>query len=109
MKLLSIALSIHIILLTLVPTMSIKDSLIVKCSERSCCIDKPQPQNPSERNKGCDKDCCLSIICCHYFAIISHSENITTPFVYVNHDFNNSSEASYINIFFEIWNPPKKI
>ena len=109
MKPLSIALAIYIVLLTLVPTISIKDVLIIQCSEQSCCMDKPRPQNPSERNKGCDKDCCLSITCCHYFAVISHSEYITTPYIYVNHDFYNSSETSYFNIFFEIWNPPKNV
>lgn len=106
MKLLAITLSFFIILIS---TASIKDALDFNCSENSCGSSTEQHQNPSEKNNDCDKDCCLCITCCHYFVALSHCESICTPFVYINNDFYNSSEADYSNVFFDVWNPPKQV
>ena len=107
MKLLSIILNIHILFLTIVPTMSMVHTSVKKehC-KMSCCSGN---QKPVQKNKDCcnNNACNPFMVCCNCFALTTQSQNIPVHFIYSNQKYNTTSEISISGFLTDTWHPPK--
>lgn len=114
MKSLSFILIFHVLFLTIAPTMS-NVSFFQKrmhCN-KSCCSSDGEKSNThhSKQNKDCCKNgiCNPFMACCNCFALTIQSKHISSPFTYLNRQFNIEMKVFSSNFLSDTWNPPKLI
>jgi hypothetical protein len=102
MKLFSIILSIHILFLTLVPSLPL--SAKHEQCKKSCCSSTRKPV----KNDGCCKDVCNPFMsCCNFHALTMNSEQLITPVIYLTQNFYSPIEIFNFYYVSESWHPPQ--
>jgi hypothetical protein len=114
MKLISSILIIHILLLTVAPAISGMSFFQKKmhCNKSCCSTDNVGSRtHRSKQNRDCCKNgiCNPFMACCNCSALTVQVKHISSPFTYLNQQFNIETKVFSSNFLSDAWNPPKLI
>ena len=113
MKILSVILSIHILLLTAAPSLSmVYRSAKTEHCKKTCCHSKKEKKqsSSSQENKGCCNNgvCNPFMSCCNCYALTSKLQ-ILPCLAFANHKFYSISENSASDFLSDAWHPPRAV
>lgn len=107
MKIIAVLLSIHVLILGIVPAFSSHPDAFIG---DNCC-----PVNGDESAAGCQSDhedkcpgvCNPFMICCHCYALAIQTYIVPNSTTYLNRKFTFLTENLSSDFISEAWNPPK--
>ena len=111
MKLFSILLGIHVLLLTAVPSLPMVITTIeaVPC-KKSCCQTKEPKAPTNQQNKDCSSGLCNPFMsCCNISALTAQLQKLSIPSEYSNQDFISPIEKPSADFLSDAWHPPKVV
>ena len=111
MKLLSLIFSIHVLFLTVAPSLPVVFRSTEKVSCKSSCCSKQkkkQKQDQSEQNKGCSNNgiCNPFMSCCNCHTLISKLHFVPS-LIYTDQIFEEITENPNSDFLSDAWHPPK--